>query len=120
MDAKVTEEELSRLAYEECLAWLSGDGADEPVEQAFGEGAMAAWLHQSRKLAERDAQIAEMRKITGPKCPKCGHWLKAEHGRSFNPPTRQTNYYCKHRDGNERCECEFPVAELGLEANDGK
>lgn len=140
MDAKVTEEELSRLAYEECLTWLeSGDGQDEPVEQAFGEGAMAAWLHQSRKLAERDAQIAEMQKVTGPKCPKCGHWLKARHEKRWwgpaNDPSVTTGsaaFECKTCSSHPEHSICFTVpelianhpeiaAELGLtEGNDGK
>lgn len=38
---------------------------------------------------------AAMRAITGPPCPKCGHFMKAEHKRSWNPPKRDYYYYLR-------------------------
>lgn len=81
-------------------------------------------------LAERDTQIAEMRKVTGPKCPKCGHWLKAEHRKNFaSRDLMSTGLAYFKKDNSRLCItvvdllASHPLiaAELGLtEANDGK
>lgn len=81
------------------------------------------------QFAERDAQIAEMRLVTGPKCPKCGHWLKAEHteiptygtGSSPTPAPTSSLFRCWIGDNEHEpiCGCEIAAEELGLtEANE--
>lgn len=86
-------------------------------------------------LAERDAQIAEMRKVTGPKCPRCDHWLKAEHFRRYRDKSGvYDSFKCEPcaagmQEGISKCDLplidllmDHPLiaAELGLEASDGE
>jgi tRNA(Ile2) C34 agmatinyltransferase TiaS len=47
-------------------------------------------------------QIGEMRKFTGPKCPLCGHWLKAEH-EECSYPDRTKFYVCEDRECASGC-----------------
>lgn len=48
------------------------------------------------KLANLQREIAELRTITGPKCPlpTCGHLLKAQHSFIESVPLEQSYYFC--------------------------
>lgn len=54
-------------------------------------------------------EIAEMRKVTGPKCPKCGHWLKAEHAYTTMVAPSYTPGYVRYDSGSP---CRITVAEI--------
>ena len=87
----LSEAEEARLR-SECLAWLNNDGEDGPVEQAFGEGALAAWLHLGRKIADLLRNIIRWFTIVrlAWQCLRAGHrphpvtgHLNCEHYKAF-------------------------------------
>lgn len=63
-------------------------------------------------IAARDYILAA-HAILGPKCPKCGHFLKVQHRTSWNPAQLDVRWYCFHRGGApDACACEFYRKEL--------
>jgi len=54
------------------------------------------------------SEIAEMRKVTGPKCPKCGHWMLAEHGLIESNDHATDFYACCE----SFCKCRITIVEL--------
>lgn len=84
--------------------------------QAHSDGQAAALQSE---LSERDAESAtlraenaEMLKVTGPKCPKCGHFA-IEHEVRENT-MRRARQFCK------RCACDTDPLERWTEVKDGE
>lgn len=74
------------------------------IECRFSNGEKYAAVKVAAPLDELADEIAaylsvppdqreRARAILGPPCPKCGHYLKAEHHRAWNPPAQDTRYY---------------------------
>lgn len=62
--------------------------------------AEAVWKYQQdvqHAMAEQRAELARARAVTGPPCPLCCHYLKAEHRTSWNPVAKDIRYY-RNRD----------------------
>jgi len=60
--------------------------ADETERiKAVAYASLQLEITKNATIAELRREIAAMRRVTGPPCPKCGHWLKAEHYRRELP-----------------------------------
>lgn len=64
---------------------------------------------EDRVIAEMNVYIRRASAVLGPECA-CGHFLKAEHGHSYNPERNATRTYCRVKD----CGCElWPIPAAG-------
>lgn len=71
-------------------------------------------LSAQKRIAELAGEVAEMTAVCGSKCPKCGHWLKAEHDPIDGGDGVVRNFSCWRYDNEHEpiCPCEISVAEM--------
>ena len=68
-------------------------------------------VNPERLTAARD-YIIEAAKVLGPKCPKCGHFLKSDHMLGKSPHRYQTNTFvhckaCQRKQGHGAVLCYY-------------
>lgn len=100
-DVEITELQWSYVPQDvamECREMLLAAG--------FGKPGTGNTLHGM--VQQACALIAELRLVTGPKCPKCGHWLKARHlGPQPWDDTYLAAFVCQ-----EDCHCVLMLVDL--------
>jgi hypothetical protein len=90
---------------------------DDPTElfESLRERVSEVELALRRTIFDLRVEHDAMRKVTGPPCPKCGHFLKAEHypgdGDMMHRPV---TLWCSHADDpvSEHCPCRLGEIEL--------
>lgn len=68
--------------------------------------------HIQDAAARAAAEIARLRAVTGPDCPKCGHTLKVEHDYAGGGDPSSRLFMCQHTGVGRWCTCEITIADI--------